>query len=436
MEPVEDHADAERPNWDFFLSIPQLDRNLLAHDTVKGSQVLEPLFEFSGACSGCGETPYLRLVSQLFGDRMIVANATGCTSIYGANLPTTPWTVNAAGRGPAWNNSLFEDNAEFGLGMRLALDAQNDHARGLLTRLAAVVGEDLVRELLESAQNTEPEIDLQRARVARLREKLSGVNGAHRAEAQHLLALANDLVRHGIWIVGGDGWAYDIGFGGLDQVLSSGRNVNILVLDTEVYSNTGGQASKSTPRGAVAKFAAAGKSTGKKDLGAIARAYGNVYVAQIAMGANDAQTTKALLEADAWPGTSLVIAYSTCIAHGIDMSTSMSHQKDAVKSGYWPLYRYQPSENEGGQPFKLDSSAPSIPVKEFVASETRYAILARTNPERAAELAELAQADTDERRRYYEQLAGIHQTVPHLDEADLEAAVAAAAAAGRGVEEE
>ena len=436
MEPVEDHADAERPNWDFFLSIPQLDRNLLAHDTVKGSQVLEPLFEFSGACSGCGETPYLRLVSQLFGDRMIVANATGCTSIYGANLPTTPWTVNAAGRGPAWNNSLFEDNAEFGLGMRLALDAQNDHARGLLTRLAAVVGEDLVRELLESAQNTEPEIDLQRARVARLREKLSGVNGAHRAEAQHLLALANDLVRHGIWIVGGDGWAYDIGFGGLDQVLSSGRNVNILVLDTEVYSNTGGQASKSTPRGAVAKFAAAGKSTGKKDLGAIARAYGNVYVAQIAMGANDAQTTKALLEADAWPGTSLVIAYSTCIAHGIDMSTSMSHQKDAVKSGYWPLYRYQPSENEGGQPFKLDSSAPSIPVKEFVASETRYAILARTNPERAAELAELAQADTDERRRYYEQLAVIHQTVPHLDEADLEAAVAAAAAAGRGVEEE
>jgi pyruvate-ferredoxin/flavodoxin oxidoreductase len=436
MAPVEEHADAERPNWDFFLSIPQLDRNLLAHDTVKGSQVLEPLFEFSGACSGCGETPYLRLVSQLFGDRMIVANATGCTSIYGANLPTTPWTVNAAGRGPAWNNSLFEDNAEFGLGMRLALDAQNDHARGMLTRLAPVVGEDLVRELLESAQDTEPEIDLQRARVARLREKLSGVNGANRGEAQHLLALANDLVRHGIWIVGGDGWAYDIGFGGLDQVLSSGRNVNILVLDTEVYSNTGGQASKSTPRGAVAKFAAAGKSTGKKDLGAIARAYGNVYVAQIALGANDAQTTKALLEADAWPGTSLVIAYSTCIAHGIDMSTSMSHQKDAVKSGYWPLYRYQPSESEGGQPFKLDSSAPSIPVKEFVASETRYAILARTNPERAAELAELAQADTDERRRYYEQLAGIHQTVPHLDEADLEAAVAAAAAAGRGVEEE
>ena len=427
MEPIEDHAGVERRSWDFFLSIPQLDRSLLAHDTVKGSQVLEPLFEFSGACAGCGETPYLRLISQLFGDRMVVANATGCTSIYGANLPTTPWTVNAAGRGPAWNNSLFEDNAEFGLGMRLALDAQHDHARNLLKRLAAVVGESLVHELLDSKQDTEPEIELQRGRVARLREKLAGVDGASRNDAQHLLALAGDLVRHGIWIIGGDGWAYDIGFGGLDQVLSSGRNVNILVLDTEVYSNTGGQASKSTPRGAVAKFAAAGKATGKKDLGAIARAYGNVYVAQIAMGANDAHTTKALLEADAWPGTSLVIAYSTCIAHGIDMSKSMSHQKDAVKSGYWPLYRYQPSETEGGQPFKLDSSTPSIPIKEFVATETRFAILQRTNPERAAELAELAQADADERWRYYQQLAGIHQTIPHIEEPRLDAAVDVAA---------
>ena len=423
MEPIEDHADVERRSWDFFLSIPQLDRSLLAHDTVKGSQVLEPLFEFSGACAGCGETPYLRLISQLFGDRMVVANATGCTSIYGANLPTTPWTVNSAGRGPTWNNSLFEDNAEFGLGMRLALDAQHDHARNLLTRLASVVGEDLVHGLLDSKQDTEPEIELQRGRVARLREKLAGVDGASRTDAQHLLALAGDLVRHGIWIIGGDGWAYDIGFGGLDQVLSSGRNVNILVLDTEVYSNTGGQASKSTPRGAVAKFAAAGKATGKKDLGAIARAYGNVYVAQIAMGANDAHTTKALLEADAWPGTSLVIAYSTCIAHGIDMSKSMSHQKDAVKSGYWPLYRYQPSETEGGQPFKLDSSAPSIPIKDFVATETRFAILQRTNPERAAELAALGQADADERWRYYQQLAGIHQTIPHIEEPRLDATV-------------
>ena len=421
MEPVADHADVERRRWDFFQSIPPLDRTLLSHDTVKGSQVLEPLFEFSGACAGCGETPYLRLISQLFGDRMIVANATGCSSIYGANLPTTPWTVNAQGRGPAWNNSLFEDNAEFGLGMRLALDAQSDHARQLVTRLAPAIGEELVRGLLDSTQDTEPEIELQRARVAQLRDKLAQVDGARGDDAKRLLALAGDLVRQGVWIIGGDGWAYDIGFGGLDQVLSSGRNVNILVLDTEVYSNTGGQASKATPRGAVAKFAASGKATGKKDLGAIARAYGNVYVAQIAMGANDQHTTKALLEADAWPGTSLVIAYSTCIAHGIDMTKSMSHQKDAVKSGYWPLYRFQPSESEGGQPFKLDSNAPSIPVKDFVATETRFAILQRTNPERAARLAALAQADADERWRYYEQLAGIHRSIPHIDEPRLDA---------------
>ncbi len=294
--------------------------SLLAHDTVKGTQVLEPLFEFSGACGGCGETPYLKLVSQLFGDRMIVANATGCSSIYGANLPTTPWTVNAAGRGPAWTNSLFEDNAEFGLGMRLALDAQTDQARRLVGRLAPELGAELVAGLLDASQETEAEIDLQRGRVTSLRAALGRIDGAGAADARHLLALADDLVRKGVWIIGGDGWAYDIGFGGVDQVLSSGRNVNILVLDTEVYSNTGGQASKSTPRGAVAKFAAAGKATAKKDLGAIARSYGNVYVAQISMGANDQQTTKALLEADAWPGPSLVIAYSTCIAHGIDMS--------------------------------------------------------------------------------------------------------------------
>jgi pyruvate-ferredoxin/flavodoxin oxidoreductase len=418
MEPVAAHRDVERLRWDFFTSIPPLDRGLLPHDTIKGSQVLEPLFEFSGACGGCGETPYLKLVSQLFGDRMIVANATGCSSIYGANLPTTPWTVNAEGRGPAWNNSLFEDNAEFGLGMRLGLDAQTDHARRLVERLAPVVGEGLVRELLDSAQETEAEIALQRDRVRRLRDILEKVDGDARADARHLLALANDLVRQGIWIVGGDGWAYDIGFGGLDQVLSSGRNVNILVLDTEVYSNTGGQASKATPRGAVAKFAAAGKATRKKDLGAVARAYGDVYVAQISMGANDVQTTRALLEADAWPGPSLVIAYSTCIAHGIDMSKSMSHQRDAVKSGYWPLYRFQPSEIEEGQPFKLDSNKPSIPVSDFVATETRFAILARTHPERAVELAALAQADVDERWRYYEQLAAIHRSVPHVHQPD------------------
>ena len=420
MEPIAPHRDVERERWDFFQTIPQLDRSLIAHDTIKGSQVLEPLFEFSGACGGCGETPYLRLVSQLFGDRMIVANATGCSSIYGANLPTTPWTVNAAGRGPAWNNSLFEDNAEFGLGMRLALDAQTDHARQLLLRLAPALGPDLVTDVLGAKQDTEPEIDLQRERVARLNEALRGLDGPHAADARRLLALTGDLVRKGVWIIGGDGWAYDIGFGGLDQVLSSGRNVNILVLDTEVYSNTGGQASKATPRGAVAKFAAAGKGTAKKDLGAIARSYGNVFVAQVAMGANDLQTTKALLEADAWPGPSLVIAYSTCIAHGIDMSMSMSHQKDAVKSGYWPLYRFQPSEVEGGTPFKLDSAAPTIAVADFVATETRFAVLQRTQPERAAEMAALRQADADEKRHYYEQLAGIERTVPHIHRPDPE----------------
>jgi pyruvate-ferredoxin/flavodoxin oxidoreductase len=376
--------------------------------------VLEPLFEFSGACGGCGETPYLKLVSQLFGDRMIVANATGCSSIYGANLPTTPWTVNAQGRGPAWANSLFEDNAEFGLGMRLALDAQADHARVLLERLAPELGHELVRDLLGASQATEAEIAAQRGRVDRLRQLLPGIGGAHRSDAEHLLALAGDLVQQGIWIIGGDGWAYDIGFGGLDHVLSSGRNVNILVLDTEVYSNTGGQASKATPRAAVAKFAAAGKGSGKKDLGAIARAYGNVFVAQVAMGANDTQTTKALLEAAAWPGPSLVIAYSTCIAHGIDMSQSMAHQKEAVKSGYWPLYRYQPSESEGGQPFKLDSKQATIPLSDFMDTETRFAALQRTNPERAEELAQLAQADADERWRYYAQLAAIERSVPHL----------------------
>jgi len=417
MEPIADHRDVERERWDFFQSVAPLDRSLIAHDTIKGSQVLEPLFEFSGACGGCGETPYLRLVSQLFGDRMIIANATGCSSIYGANLPTTPWTVNAAGRGPAWNNSLFEDNAEFGLGMRLALDAQTDQARRLLERLSPELGADVVRGLLDATQDTEPDIELQRARVDALKKKLTGLDGPHASDAQHLLALAGDLVRKGVWIIGGDGWAYDIGFGGVDQVLSSGRNVNILVLDTEVYSNTGGQSSKATPRGAVAKFAAAGKGTAKKDLGAIARSYGNVYVAQVSMGANDLQTTKALLEADAWPGPSLVIAYSTCIAHGIDMSMSMTHQKDAVRSGYWPLYRYRPSE-VGGMPFKLDSGAPSIPIRDFVATETRFAVLQRTHPERAAELAELAQADADERWRYYQQLAGIERTVPHIHQPD------------------
>ena len=415
MAPAAAHRDLERERWDVFRAIPALDRGLLPHDTIKGSQVLEPLFEFSGACGGCGETPYIRLVSQLFGDRMIVANATGCSSIYGGNLPTTPWTVNASGRGPAWSNSLFEDNAEFGLGMRLGIDAQQEQARRLVERLGPRLDGGLVEGLLTAVQDDEAGIELQRERVTRLRDALATIDGVDALPARHLLAIAGDLVRRGVWIIGGDGWAYDIGFGGLDHVLSSGRNVNILVLDTEVYSNTGGQASKSTPRGAVAKFAAAGKRTGKKDLGAIARSYGDVYVAQISMGANDAQTTKALLEADAWPGPSLVIAYSTCIAHGIDMATSMAHQKDAVRSGYWPLYRFHPSEIEGGHPFKLDSVAPTIPIAEFAASEARFAVLQRTHPERAAELALLAQADADERWHYYQGLAGIERTVPHIE---------------------
>jgi pyruvate-ferredoxin/flavodoxin oxidoreductase len=414
MEPYMEHRDAERTRWAEFLSIPELDRTALQRDTIKGSQVLEPLFEFSGACSGCGETPYVKLVSQLFGDRMIVANATGCSSIYGGNLPTTPWATNAAGHGPAWNNSLFEDNAEFGLGMRLALDIQTRQARALLGKLAPIVGQELADEILANEQGDEASIGHQRALVERLRSTLRRVEGEHKADADTLLSLTGDLIRTGIWIMGGDGWAYDIGFGGVDAALASGRDVNILVLDTQVYSNTGGQASKATPRGAVAKFAAAGKPSGRKDLGAIARAYGDVYVAQVALGANDNQTNKALLEAEAWPGPSIVIAYSTCIAHGIDMSTSMSHQKDAVKSGFWPLYRYQPSESDG-QPFKLDSKAPSMPIADFVESETRFAILKRTQPERAAELAALSQADADERWRYYSQLADVQRTIPHVE---------------------
>jgi pyruvate-ferredoxin/flavodoxin oxidoreductase len=400
----------ERQNWNFFLDIPEFDRKKVATGQVKDLQLLQPLFEFSGACSGCGETPYIKLVTQLFGDRMIVANATGCSSIYGANLPTTPWTTDGEGRGPAWNNSLFEDNAEFGLGMRLGLDAQGGYARSLLERLQDPIGTDLVQAILDNPQDTEPQIHEQRRLVGALADRLATIPGP---DAARLAAVASNLVRQGVWLIGGDGWAYDIGFGGLDHVLSSGRNVNILVLDTEVYSNTGGQSSKATQRGAVAKFAAAGKSTGKKDLGAIARAYGNVYVAQIAMGANDLQATKALLEADAWPGPSLIIAYSTCIAHGIDMATSMTHQKDAVRSGYWPLYRFQPSETGDGHPFRLDCKAPQIPVADFVGSEARFAILARTQPERAKELLALEQADVDERWRYYEQLAAMARTVPH-----------------------
>jgi pyruvate-ferredoxin/flavodoxin oxidoreductase len=410
MASAEEHRDEERRGWDFFGAIAPLDRDLLPHDTVKGSQVLEPLFEFSGACAGCGETPYVKLLSQLFGDRIVIANATGCSSIYGGNLPTTPWTVNSEGRGPAWSNSLFEDAAEFGLGMRLGYEAELGTATMLLEKLAPRLSGSLAREILDAVQDTEPQIAEQRKRVAALVSALQALEPRD-SDVDYLLALAGSLVRKGVWIIGGDGWAYDIGFGGLDHVLSSGRNVNVLCLDTEVYSNTGGQASKSTSRGAVAKFASRGKGMAKKDLGAIARSYGDVYVAQIALGANDAQSIRALLEAEAWPGPSLVIAYSTCISHGIDMSKSMAHMKDAVRSGYWNLYRYQPTKSASGQPFNLDSKEPSLPVREFVMSEARYAILSRTDPARSELLMELAQADIDERWRYYRQLAAIERSV-------------------------
>jgi len=401
LEPKDEHLAVERERYEFFLRIPEIERALVAPATIKGSQMLQPLFEYSGACEGCGETPYLKLLTQLFGDRMLVANATGCSSIYGGNLPTTPWSRNLDGRGPAWSNSLFEDNAEFGLGMRLALDQQARAAHALVP----VVAPDLADAILAADQSSDAEVEAQRTRVAELDARCRELDTE---PARSLLALSNALVRKTVWIVGGDGWAYDIGFGGLDHVLASGRNVNLLVLDTEVYSNTGGQASKATPRGAVAKFAAGGKRTRKKDLGMIASAYGDVYVAQIAMGADNAQTVKALAEADAHPGPSLVIAYSHCIAHGIEMKTGMEQQKLAVDTGYWPLYRYDPRHADAGQhPFRLDSRPPKLPLTEFTSREARFAMLGRSRPAEAAELAALAQHDVDERWHVYEQLAEI-----------------------------
>jgi pyruvate-ferredoxin/flavodoxin oxidoreductase len=413
MRPAEEHRDVERGRWEYFLTIPELDRSAVAHDSVKSSQLLEPLFEFSGACSGCGETPYLKLLTQLFGDRLVIANATGCSSIYGGNLPTTPWATNADGLGPAWSNSLFEDNAEFGLGMRLGVEHHQREARRLATELAGEIGQDLVDALLADETPTEAAIAEQRARVAELQTRLRGIEDPR---ARHLASIADELVRSSVWIVGGDGWAYDIGFGGVDHVLGSGRNVNLLVLDTEVYSNTGGQASKATPLGAAAKFAMAGKGIEKKDLGAIARRYGDVYVAQVAIGGSDVQTVKALIEADAWDGPSLIVAYSTCIAHGIDMQTSMSHQKQAVRSGYWPLYRYRPTTDEHEAPFQLDSAAPSIPHREFALQEARFAMIARADPERSEMLLDLAQEGIQERWHYYEQLAAVERRLPHVPE--------------------
>ncbi|HEC22155.1 MAG TPA: pyruvate:ferredoxin (flavodoxin) oxidoreductase, partial [Chloroflexi bacterium] len=411
MAPQLPLREQERENWRFFLELPDISRhNGLKFTNVKNVQLLRPLFEFSGACAGCGETPYLKLMSQLFGDRTIVANATGCSSIYGGNLPTTPWAMDNNGRGPAWSNSLFEDNAEFGLGMRLTIDKQTEYAAELVHRLRDVIGADLADALLNADQSDEAGIDAQRERVARLKALLQDIDDP---AARDLLSLADKLVRKSIWIVGGDGWAYDIGYGGLDHVLASGRNVNVLVLDTEVYSNTGGQASKATPLGAVAKFAAAGKPLPKKDLGMMMITYGNVYVAQVAMGASDAQTVRAFLEAESYDGPSIIIAYSHCIAHGIDMSKGLTQQELAVKSGYWPLYRYDPRlKAEGKNPFQLDSKPPSIPLKEYAYNEARFRMLTQTMPERAARLLEEAQEAVLERWHKYEQMARMWEPEP------------------------
>ncbi len=420
MEPKHQHLERERTNFDIFLTLPEMSRSEVNAQSVKGSQLLQPLFEFSGACAGCGETPYLKLLTQLLGDRMIVANATGCSSIYGANLPTTPWSVDANGRGPAWSNSLFEDNAEFGLGMRLALESQREDAVLLLTALAPELGQ-LTIDLLELTENLDLEdvdalVENQRRLVAELKEKLAGLEGPL---PRRLEGVADSLVQTSVWIVGGDGWAYDIGFGGLDHVLATGRNVNILVLDTEVYSNTGGQASKATPRAAIAKFASSGKATGKKDLGQIAMSYGNVYVGQVAMGANPTQTVKTFAEAEAHQGPSLILAYSPCIAHGIDMSTQMSHQKEATDSGYWPLYRYDPSRELAGAPgLRLDSRKPTIPFKEFASKEARFAMLGRADPGTASRLMARAQQDIDDRWHLYEQMVEIHRTAEYVEDED------------------
>ena len=399
MRPQPPLREAEKANWSFFLSLPETDRQALRADQVKDVQLLRPLFEFSGACAGCGETPYVKLLTQLFGDRAVVANATGCSSIYGANLPTTPWAVNAEGRGPAWSNSLFEDNAEFGLGMRISLDQQAQFARDLACRLAGRLGEGLVGELVGADQSTEEGIAAQRARVTQLKMRLAELPDP---EARALEGLADTLVKRSVWIVGGDGWAYDIGYGGLDHVLASGRNVNVLVLDTEVYSNTGGQASKATPRGAVAKFAAGGKPSPKKDLTLMAMAYGSVYVARVAMGAEDVQTVRAFLEADAYDGPSIIVAYSHCIAHGYDMVHGMDQQKKAVQAGHWPLFRYNPARvAAGSNPLQLDSKAPSLPLPEYTNNETRYTMLVHSDPAAAKALAELAQRDVADRWRLY-----------------------------------
>jgi pyruvate-ferredoxin/flavodoxin oxidoreductase len=405
MAPQPPIRQQESENWKFSLNLPEVDRNKLKLNRVKDIQLLQPLFEFSGACAGCGETPYLKLLSQLFGDRALIANSTGCSSIYGGNLPATPWTFNHEGRGPAWSNSLFEDNAEFGLGMRLALDKNLEYAKELLVRLSPLIENELVQALIKADQSTEARIEDQRERVRALKEKLKRID---KSEAKILLSLADTLVKKSVWIVGGDGWAYDIGYGGLDHVLALGRNVNVLVLDSEVYSNTGGQMSKATPRGAVAKFAAGGKSIPRKDLAMIFMSYGNIYIARVAMGANDAHTVKAFLEAEAYQGPSLIIAYSHCIAHGYDLVHGMDQQRAAVLSGYWPLIRYNPDRlKEGKNPLQVDSKRPSLPLEKYIYNEMRYKMLVHANPEVAKRLLECAREDVLRRWRLYEHWAAM-----------------------------
>ncbi|HUK86841.1 MAG TPA: pyruvate:ferredoxin (flavodoxin) oxidoreductase, partial [Terriglobales bacterium] len=405
MAPQPPIRETERANWEFFLNLPEMDRGILNLNQVKDVQLLEPLFEFSGACAGCGETPYIKLLSQLFGDRAMIANATGCSSIYGGNLPTTPYAFNRDGRGPTWNNSLFEDNAEFGLGMRLAIDKQNQYAKELVQRLSGPLGGELVKGLLEADQSTEAGVKAQRDRVAVLKQKLQGIKSG---EARGLLGVSDALVKKSIWVVGGDGWAYDIGYGGLDHVLASGYNVNVLVLDTEVYSNTGGQMSKATPRGAVAKFAAGGKPRPKKDLAMISMTYGNIYVARVAFGMNDMHTVRAFQEAEAYDGCSLIIAYSHCIAHGYDLKHGLDQQKAAVQSGHWPLMRYNPDlVKQGKNPLVLDSKAPSITLDKFENNETRFTMLTHSDPAAAKQLLQTAQDEVNARWRLYEHWAAM-----------------------------
>ena len=422
LAPAQPLVGPQRASIAFFESLPVNERSRVDFGTVRGTQFLQPLFEFSGACAGCGETPYLKVLSQLFGDRLMIANATGCSSIYGGNLPTTPWTTDAAGRGPAWSNSLFEDNAEFGLGFRLTSDLHLGLARARLAELGEAIGADLVDEILAAPQRRESEFAAQRGRVAELKRRLDRLDAGASPAVADLISVVDQLVRRSVWLVGGDGWAYDIGAGGLDHVLASGRDVNVLVLDTEVYSNTGGQSSKATPLGAVAKFAAGGKAVPKKDLALQAIAYGNVYVARVAMGADPQQTLRALREAEAYEGPSLVIAYSHCIAHGIEMRNGMDQQYRAVASGHWPLMRYDPVVRaEGGNPFLLDSPRPRIGLAEYTGRELRYRILSQTNPAEAERLLGLAQHEVNRRWATYEEMAtqGPERFPPSAHRSDL-----------------